>query len=54
MNTITISELKVPQIGDIDLVKESYSLRLADINEKLQFDLLLDPTTDQPIKTIEI
>jgi hypothetical protein len=40
-----ISEHKVPPIGDIGFAAEGYNERFADINEKLTFDMLLDPTT---------
>lgn len=54
MNTIEISEKKVPQIADISFVDESFSSRLGNINEMVQFDMMLDPTTDEQIKMIEI
>ena len=44
-STITISELQIPPIANIEFTSESYTERLANINENITLDLLLDPST---------
>ena len=52
--TITISEHRVPIVGDINFNTESFIERRANINEKTNFELLIDPKTTEPIKRIEM
>ena len=49
---IQISEHRVPILGDANFNTESYTERLANINEQTTFELLIDPTTTDPIKKI--
>ena len=52
--TITISEHRVPIIGNAHFNTESYTERLANINEQTNFELLIDPITEETITRMEV
>jgi hypothetical protein len=51
---ITISQLQVPPVAEVEMVSEDYMERAAAIYDKVGFDLMFDPATDETIGIIEL
>lgn len=49
-----ISQHKAPFISEVAFNTESFEKRLASVNDRTTFDILIDPITTDPISTIEI
>ncbi len=47
-----ISYHKTPYVSQVAFNTESFEERLASINDQTTFDILIDPITSDPIKTI--